>query len=89
MQNLVFSLHLFKRLKSSCIQELPVMLKRRHCNNLTTRQMNKQANASAKSKELQPTAKVDTVAAHSLLLQPLNSICLVSSNNHFYELDKV
>lgn len=31
--------------------------------------MNRQANASAKSKELQPNAQVDTVAAHLLLLQ--------------------
>jgi Zn-dependent peptidase ImmA (M78 family) len=29
--------------------------------------MNRQANASAKSKELQPNAQADTVAAHLLL----------------------
>jgi len=29
--------------------------------------MNRQANASAKSKELQPSAQADTVAAHLLL----------------------
>jgi hypothetical protein len=32
--------------------------------------MNRQANASAKSKELQPTAQADTVAAHLLLPYP-------------------
>jgi hypothetical protein len=32
--------------------------------------MNRKANASAKSKELQPIAQADTVAAHLLLPQP-------------------
>jgi hypothetical protein len=41
--------------------------KRRQCNNKTTEKMNKQANASAKSKELQSIAQADTVAAHLLL----------------------
>ena len=33
--------------------------------------MNRQANASAKSKELQPNAQANTVAAHLLLPQTL------------------
>jgi hypothetical protein len=41
--------------------------KRRQCNNKTTEKMNKQANASTKSKELQAIAQADTVAAHLLL----------------------
>jgi hypothetical protein len=41
--------------------------KRRQCNHKTTEKMNGNANASAKSKELQPTAQADTVAAHLLL----------------------
>jgi hypothetical protein len=41
--------------------------KRRQYNNKTTEKMNKQANASAKSKELQSIAQADTVAAHLLL----------------------
>jgi hypothetical protein len=32
-----------------------------------TEKMNRQTNASAKSKELQPTTKADTIAAHLLL----------------------
>lgn len=40
--------------------------------------MNRQANASAKSKELQPIAQADTVAAHLLL--PQRNIIL---NNKF------
>jgi len=36
------------------------------------------ANASAKSKELQPNAKVDTVAAHLLLPQPHSGQYLIS-----------
>ena len=40
---------------------------KRQCNNKTTEKMNKQANASAKSKELQSIAQADTVAAHLLL----------------------
>ena len=35
--------------------------------------MNKQANASAKSKELQPTAQSQRFAAHLLLPQPHNA----------------
>jgi hypothetical protein len=35
--------------------------------NITTEKMNRNANASAKSKELQPIAQVDTFAAHLLL----------------------
>jgi hypothetical protein len=38
--------------------------KRRQCNHKTTEKMNENAYASAKSKELQPTAQADTVAAH-------------------------
>ena len=41
--------------------------KRRQCNNKINEKMNRQANASAKSKELQPSAQADTVAAHLLL----------------------
>jgi hypothetical protein len=44
--------------------------KRRQCNNKTTGKMNRNANASAKSKELQPDTQPDTVAAHLLLPQP-------------------
>ena len=36
----------------------------------TDKQMNRQANASAKSKELQPTAQSQRFAAHLLLPQP-------------------
>jgi hypothetical protein len=44
--------------------------KKRQCNNKTTEKMNRNANASAKSKELQPDTQPDTVAAHLLLPQP-------------------
>jgi hypothetical protein len=36
--------------------------------------MNRQANASAKSKELQPNAQADTIAAHLLLPKPINHL---------------
>ena len=49
---------------------LPVMLKKRQCNNKTKEKMYRNANASAKSKELQPDTQPDTVAAHLLLPQP-------------------
>jgi hypothetical protein len=51
-------------------ETLPVMLKKRQCNNKTTEKMYRNANASAKSKELQPDTQPDTVAAHLLLPQP-------------------
>jgi hypothetical protein len=35
-----------------------------------TEKMNRQANASAKSKELQPIARANTIAAHLLLTHP-------------------
>ena len=38
--------------------------------------MNRQANASAKSKELQPIAQADTVAAHLLLPQRTTPLLL-------------
>ena len=41
--------------------------KRRQDRQKMNRKMKRQANASAKSKELQPNAQVDTVAAHLLL----------------------
>ena len=41
--------------------------KRRHDRQKTERKMKRQANASAKSKELQPNAQADTFAAHLLL----------------------
>jgi len=41
--------------------------KRRLCNNKTTEKMNRNANASAKSKELQLIPQADKVAAHLLL----------------------
>ena len=41
---------------------------RRHYNTKRTQKMNRRANASAKSKELQPMAQAVTVVAHSLLL---------------------
>jgi hypothetical protein len=41
--------------------------KRRQCNNKTTRKMNRQANASAKLKELQPSPQADTIVAHFIL----------------------
>jgi molecular chaperone DnaK len=44
--------------------------------------MNRQANASAKSKELQPIAQADTVAAHLLL--PLVPSCIAYNNNQVY-----
>jgi Zn-dependent peptidase ImmA (M78 family) len=44
--------------------------KRRQCKQKTTEKMNRNANASAKSKELQPDTQADTVAAHLLLPQP-------------------
>lgn len=40
--------------------------------------MNRQVNASAKSKELQPKAKANTVAAHLLLPNPR-----INLNNKF------
>lgn len=50
--------------------------KRRKCNNKTTELMNRQANALAKSKELQPIAQADTVAAHLLLPQRTTTLLL-------------
>lgn len=44
--------------------------KRRPCKHQTDREMNGQANASAKSKELQPTTESQRFAAHLLLPQP-------------------
>ncbi len=44
--------------------------KRRQYHKKTKEKMNRQANASAKSKELQPIAQVDSVAAQLLLPQP-------------------
>jgi hypothetical protein len=41
--------------------------KRRQYHKKTKEKMNRQANASAKSKELQPITKADTIAAHLLL----------------------
>ena len=51
------------------INELPVMLKDDSATQRRQEKMNKQANASAKSKELQPNAQAETVAAHLLLPQ--------------------
>ena len=52
------------------IYELAVTLNQRQCINLKDEQMTRQANASAKSKELQPTAQSQRFAAHLLLPQP-------------------
>jgi hypothetical protein len=49
------------------LQNVTGHAKRRQCNHKTTEKMNGNAYASAKSKELQPTAQADTVAAHLLL----------------------
>lgn len=52
------------------IYELAVTLNQRQCINLKDEQMTRQANASAKSKELQPNAQSQCFAAHLLLPQP-------------------
>ena len=52
------------------IYELAVTLNQRQCINLTDEQMTRQANASAKSKELQPTAQSQHFAAHLFLPRP-------------------
>ena len=52
------------------IYELAVTLNQRQCINLKDEQMTRQANASAKSKELQPNAQSQRFAAHLLLPQP-------------------
>mgnify|MGYP003616471214 CR=1 FL=1 len=52
------------------IYELAVTLNQRQCINLKDEQMTRQANASAKSKELQPNAQSQRFAAHLLLPHP-------------------
>jgi hypothetical protein len=42
--------------------------------------MNRQANASAKSKELQTNAQTDTVAAHLLLPTPSTNMIFLTIN---------
>ena len=60
--------------------------KRRQCNNKTTEKMNRNANASAKSKELQPDTQADTVAAHLLLPHPHKISSSLTKINYFMKL---